>query len=159
MLQTINLITQKRLKKLVETAGKKPGHAEHRLYAEIWDASEKKRLAWGWNSPDVSELSQAYAKHEEAIGTHAEVAAIVNALSRHVPVRGGHMFVARAKKIKRGGPFISGVACPCNGCFKLLADFGIASVTWTEEQMKDYIPYCSLLPSSTGTFIGDYGKS
>lgn len=124
---------------MVEAASKRDGHGKQKMYAEIWSHDLKKKLAWGWNSPDESELSIAYAKSDLAKGTHAEVSAVINALSRHVKIRGGHVVVVRSKKTKRGGELISGLAQPCHGCNKILFDFRIRSVTWTLDQVKGHI--------------------
>jgi len=135
---------------MVKAAGAKPGHGDHRLYAEIWDPVDKKLLAWGHNSKDDSDLSVAYAKHHEVVGTHAEVAAIVNALSRHVRINGASMFIARAKKLRRGGRYVAGLAQPCDGCKKIIDDFGIMDLIYTFGQKGEFIQTVHVLRGSHG---------
>jgi hypothetical protein len=125
----------KRLPKMLKLAASKPGHGKHRLYAEIWrdDDEKPKRVSFGWNNPKEDELSALYKRHELAEGTCAEAEAVIRALSKHNRIAGSTVYVARAKKEKRGGPLIPGHSQPCVGCMRLLEDFDVRCVGYVNE--------------------------
>jgi len=114
---------------MVKIASKQKVYAGHRFYAEIWKNGE--RVGWGYNHPGESDLSRTYAKHDLAEGTHAEVAAIVSAMSRWASVKDSTLLIARAKKNKRGGVFVQGTAIPCAGCTKIIMDMGVGEMFYT----------------------------
>lgn len=124
-------VIEKRMRRMVTIAHSRPGHGKQRLYAEIWKG--RRRVSFGWNNKKTSELSQLYARHEKVVGTCAEAESIIQALSRHAPVAGAAMLVARAKRTRRGGPVVAGHSLPCAGCQRLLRDFKIAEFYYFDE--------------------------
>lgn len=132
---TKNFDIVKRLEKMVHIAEKKPGHGKHKLYAEIWrfvgNPMTYERVSCGWNHSGTSDLSNAYSRHDKTEGTCAECAAVISALSRYKTIAGSIVLVARAKRERRGGPVVRGLAKPCEGCSRLLYDFQVAAVWYT----------------------------
>lgn len=82
-----------------------------------------------------------YGRNSESIYRHAEVAAIKNALNK---IRSGDLsrailYVARVKKNKIGGEFISGLAKPCIGCQSCISDFNIKQVVYTTDEEGKFV--------------------
>lgn len=119
--------------RLVGLAQKKPGHGKHRLYAEIYDSDTSERISFGWNHAGRSDLISHYARNEKVDGTCAEAAAIIAAMSRYRTVVGSTVLVARARRERRGGPIVPGLARPCEGCIRLLKDFKVKEVIYTTD--------------------------
>lgn len=93
-----------------------------------------KIISIGMNSMKSHPLQAKYGKNQHAIFLHAEISAIKNAL-REIDVDDFHkcdIYIARIKKEK---PFtkkyIWGLARPCAGCERAIAEFGIKRVVYT----------------------------
>ena len=123
--------------RLVRLAQKKPGHGKHRLYAEVYDSDTNERISFGWNHAGRSDLISHYARNEKVDGTCAEAAAIIAAISRYRTVVGSTVLVARARRERRGGPVVPGLARPCEGCVRLLKDFKVGKVFYTTDDPDD----------------------
>jgi tRNA(Arg) A34 adenosine deaminase TadA len=91
-----------------------------------------KVVAVGWNSYKSHPMQARYGRHEMAICTHAEVAAISNALRNltNEEVANSDLYVAR---ITRTGDV--GIAKPCEGCDRVIKKFKIRNVFWTVPEM------------------------
>ena len=90
----------------------------------------------GINSYKSDPLQAKYAKNEDAIYLHAEVAAIKNAL-RYVTVndlRKCTLAVVRVKKDNLTGLFRPAMSKPCSGCQSCIAAFEIPTVVYTTEE-------------------------
>lgn len=86
-------------------------------------------LGIGCNRMKSHPFQAKYSKNEESIFLHAEVHAIKNALREHSldRIRGTRMIIVRPTK--KG----YGMAKPCDGCMRALAEFGIDSVYYTTD--------------------------
>ncbi len=132
----------RRIRRMVAIAAKKPGYGKHQLYAEIYDARGE-RISFGWNHAGRSDLLAHYVRHSKVDGTCAEAAAVIQALSRYRSVVGSTLLIARAKKPYRGGPVVSGIAYPCEGCRRLIRDFGILNAFYSTDDwgVEEYQVY------------------
>lgn len=115
---------------MVKIASKHAPVAGHRVYCEIWNGE---RITFG-NNRKTGFCDERYMKNVDAVGMHAEIAALMAAESKPYHVKGAVALVARAKKTRRGGEIVAGLAKPCEGCMRALEDWGIAYVMWTEDQ-------------------------
>lgn len=97
-----------------------------KMAALIYD--RKKLISVGMNSRKSHPLAKQFQKHPEAICTHAEIAAIVNAMRQGISVEGMSMYIARIGRL--GYPLL---AKPCIGCSRALISFGLKNVYWTEN--------------------------
>jgi len=85
----------------------------------------------GVNSSKSHPLAKYYGHNEHAIYSHAELNAIKNAL-RVVSLDTLHycvLYVSRARLINK--QWEHGLAKPCVGCQRAIAEFGIKHVEWT----------------------------
>lgn len=100
-----------------------------------------KIVAIGINSMKSHPMAARFSKNEQAIFLHAEVAAIKNAL-REIEVTDlekMEMYICRVKKPK---PFskrwVWGLAKPCIGCQRAIAEFGLKRVVYTTDVTGTY---------------------
>ena len=98
-------------------------------------------IAFGTNQRKSHPFQAEYGKNPEAIYLHAEINAIKNALRMGYTVddlRKATLYIARAKKAGPvpADPFIWGLAKPCTGCRRCIADFGIKRVLYTTDEQK-----------------------
>jgi tRNA(Arg) A34 adenosine deaminase TadA len=91
-------------------------------------------VSMGINKRKTHPFQQQFAKHEEAIFLHAETDCIVNAL-RQIDaddLKRCSMYITRIKKSDENAKnFISGLAKPCDGCQRALAQFDIGNVYYS----------------------------
>lgn len=116
---------------LFQVAAANPHNAEKMAAAIV---HRNKIISVGINSMKSHPMAAKFGKNEHAIFLHAEVAAIKNAL-REVDVDDlskCDIYIARVKKEK---PFtkkyVSGLAKPCPGCERAIAEFGLKRVVYT----------------------------
>lgn len=116
---------------LAKIAEANPTSAEKMASAIVY---RNKIISVGMNSMKSHPLQAKYAKNEHAIFLHSEIAAIKNAL-REVSVDDlskCDIYVVRVKKEK---PFtkkyVLGLAKPCAGCERAIAEFGLKKVVYT----------------------------
>lgn len=100
-----------------------------------------KIVAIGINSMKSHPMAARFSKNDQAIFLHAEVAAIKNAL-REVEVEDlekMELYICRVKKPK---PFskkwVWGLAKPCIGCQRAIAEFGLKRVVYTTDETGTY---------------------
>ena len=119
------------LKTLTKVAAANPNPTEKFAAAIVF---RNRIVSVGLNSMKSHPLAAKYGKNEYAIFLHSEVAAIKNAL-REVEV--DHLtkcdlYIVRVKKEQ---PFarnvIWGLAKPCIGCQRAIAEFGLKRVIYT----------------------------
>lgn len=103
--------------------------ANARIYASILD--RRWLIAEGSNSVKTHPFQARWGSDEHKIHLHAEINCIVQAVNEISDFRGCTMVVARAKKASTRGPFVWGMARPCEGCQRALAAFGISDVYYT----------------------------
>jgi tRNA(Arg) A34 adenosine deaminase TadA len=121
---------------LAKVAEANPHNAEKMASAIVY---RNRIISIGMNSMKSHPLQAKYAKNEHAIFLHSEIAAIKNAL-REMDVDDlskCEIYVARVKKEK---PFtkkyVLGLAKPCPGCERAIAEFGLKRVVYTCDDGK-----------------------
>ena len=94
-------------------------------------------IAIGVNESKTHPLAKRFSKNAHAIYLHAEIAAIKNALRLiHVDdLKSATLYVARAKRASRDGPWVEGIAAPCEGCARAIMSFGIRKVVYTPDSV------------------------
>lgn len=96
-------------------------------------------IAFGTNKKKTHPFQAQYAKNKDAIDLHAENDAIVNALHQVKidDLERATMYIARAKRSTRGGPFTWGLAKPCTGCMRAISAFNIKRVVYTTDKQGE----------------------
>jgi deoxycytidylate deaminase len=97
-------------------------------------------ISFGYNQKKSHPFQKQYGKSEEAIFLHAEIAAIVGALKNHdlETIKKSSMYVLRLKKVGKSPIMVQGLARPCIGCQRALAQFDIREVYYTTDQIDCY---------------------
>jgi len=91
-------------------------------------------IAYGKNIRKSSPFQKRFGRNEESIWGHAENVAARNAINRMGSVeflRSSTLIVARMKIVN--GKWVRGLACPCEGCSRMIDAYGIPRVIWSEE--------------------------
>jgi deoxycytidylate deaminase len=93
-------------------------------------------LSIGQNKNKSHPFQKKYASNEDAIFLHAETDAIYNALRKYdtETVAKAKLYVCRMKWVNdRKHYFIQGLAKPCKGCQRAIANFNIKHVCYTMD--------------------------
>lgn len=119
---------------LFKTAQTLPPAANARIAASIWDGNLY--LDDGYNSLKTHPFQKKYGKNENCIHLHAEINAICNATRTLASgsLKGCTMVVVRAKKASPRGPWVWGMARPCEGCQRAIVAFGIKNVWYSTNE-------------------------
>ncbi|MEI7674568.1 MAG: deaminase [bacterium] len=108
-----------------------------RLAAAI--VRNNKILSIGINRKKSDPFQARFAKNKEAIFLHAEIHAIKNAL-RELSVddlKGTDLYICRVKRPYSGAKnYVWGMAKPCCGCERAIAEFGIKNVIYSNDHGK-----------------------
>jgi tRNA(Arg) A34 adenosine deaminase TadA len=116
---------------LEKVAAANPHPAEKFAAAVVY---RNRIISIGMNSMKSHPLQAKYSKNEHAIFLHSEIAAIKNAL-RELEVDDltkCDIYITRVKKEKPfSKKFVWGLAKPCPGCQRAIAEFGIKRVIYT----------------------------
>ena len=100
-----------------------------------------KIISIGYNRRKSHPFQAKFAKNPEAIFLHAEVHAIKDAL-RDISVEDlarCELYISRVKKPKAGDKhFVWGLAKPCCGCQRAIAEFGIKRTIYTCDETGNY---------------------
>lgn len=123
---------------LTQVAAANPHPAEKLAAAIVY---RNRIISIGMNSMKSHPMAAKYGKNKEAIFLHAEVSAIKNAL-REVDVDDlarCDIYIARIKKPRPfSNKYVWGLARPCNGCQRAIAEFGIKRVIYTTNENEKY---------------------
>lgn len=95
-------------------------------------------LGTGKNSLKTHPFQKMYGKNEHAIHLHAEVAAILKAVSSGEDLSSAMLVVARAKQSGPSKPFVYGLALPCSGCRMAIASVGIKQVYFSCDGEEEW---------------------
>lgn len=116
---------------LAKVAAANPAQREKLAAAVVY---RNKIVSIGMNSMKSHPLAAKYGKNEHAIFLHAEVAAIKNAL-REIDVDDFTKCDIYITRVKKEAPFtkkyVWGLAKPCAGCERAIAEFGFKRVIYT----------------------------
>ena len=119
---------------LTKVAAANPHNAEKFAAAIVF---RNRIVSVGMNSMKSHPMAAKYGKNKHAIFLHAEIAAIKNAL-REVEV--DHLtkcdlYIVRVKKEQPfTNKFVWGLAKPCPGCERAIAEFGLKRVIYTCDE-------------------------
>jgi deoxycytidylate deaminase len=110
-------------------------------------------IAWGFNSMKSHPFQAQYSRNEESVYWHAENRTLHNALKRYSKseIAGSTMLIVRAKKNRPGpkGEWVCGLAHPCEGCMKSIAEYQIKKVIYTTDT-PNYLGVIDLVNISEG---------
>ena len=124
-------INQGILETLTKVAAANPHQQEKFAAAVVY---RNRIVSVGMNSMKSHPMAAKYSKNEHAIFLHAEVAAIKNAL-REIDVDDFSKCDIYITRVKKDGPFtkkyIWGLAKPCPGCERAIAEFGLKKTIYT----------------------------
>ena len=116
---------------LAKVAAANPNDREKFAAAVVY---RNRIISIGMNSMKSHPMAAKYGKNEHAIFLHAEVAAIKNAL-REINVDDFSkcdIYITRVKKEKPfTKKFVWGLAKPCPGCERAIAEFGFRRTIYT----------------------------
>lgn len=92
-------------------------------------------VATGVNSYKTHPLMVSPGYHREQIYLHAEVDAIRNALRviSQSQLAKSSIYIVRVRRKRDLSGYEYGMARPCLGCSRVIAEFGISSVWWSEN--------------------------
>jgi tRNA(Arg) A34 adenosine deaminase TadA len=96
----------------------------------------KHLVATGVNSYKSHPMMYEWGKNEDSIFLHAEIDAIKNALKLidQNQLSKCDMYIVRVKrKSIKDQTFVHGIAKPCTGCSRAIANFNLRNVYWTED--------------------------
>lgn len=98
-------------------------------------------IAIGTNRMRTDPMQAKYGRNKDSIFLHAEIHAIKNALRTNSveDIRDTVLYVCRVKRPdERSRSFVSGMAKPCEGCMRAVAEFGIKNVIYTTDEIGKY---------------------
>ena len=128
-------MTQKIVDMLTRLAIENPG-VQGRFKMAAGIVYRKHLIATGVNSYKTHPMMYQYGKNEDSIFLHAEIDAIKNAL-RLIDTQQltkCDMYIVRVKrKSPSNRAFVHGLAKPCPGCRRAIANFNLRNVYWTED--------------------------
>lgn len=95
-------------------------------------------ISLGVNRLKTDPFQKRFGKTPYSIYLHAEIAAIKNAIKRlnAGDLSKATLYVARVKSVKDS--VVYGLAKPCSGCQRAIAEFGIKQVIFTNEEESNY---------------------
>lgn len=94
-------------------------------------------MAIGTNRRKTDPLQAKYSKNADAIYLHSEINCIKNALRNYSveELEGSTMYVCRVKRPhETSKKWVWGLAKPCEGCSRAIAEFGIKNVVYTTDK-------------------------
>lgn len=97
-------------------------------------------IATGINSYKTHPLMAQWGQNEESICLHAEIDAIKNALRLITPSQLAKcdMYIVRVKRPEPNSTgWVHGLAKPCDGCKRAIANFDLRSVYYTTDDHWD----------------------
>lgn len=100
----------------------------------------KHLVATGMNSYKTHPLMNEWGKNEDSIHLHAEIDAIKNALRLidQNQLSKCDLYIVRVKrKSSKDRAFVHGLAKPCPGCCRAIANFNLRNVFYTEDTELD----------------------
>lgn len=96
-----------------------------------------KIVSMGFNYKKSDPLQKRFGRNEDAIYLHAEIHAIKMALKTISvdELAGCDLYVCRVKRPRpRSSEWVWGLAKPCKGCSRAIAEFDIRSVVYTTDE-------------------------
>jgi len=100
----------------------------------------KHLVATGMNSYKTHPLQTKWGRNEDSIYLHAEIDAIKNALRLidQNQLSKCDLYIVRVKrKSSKDRAFVYGLAKPCPGCKRAIANFNLRNVFYTEDELDE----------------------
>jgi len=96
--------------------------------------TNKGALAVGINSYKTHPLQKQFGRNKHSIYLHAEIAALVMALSTYARglLSDSTLYVVRAKFNPETERFVYGLAKPCPGCMRAIKYYGIKRIVYSK---------------------------
>ena len=98
-------------------------------------------ISTGRNQYKSHPFAAQFSKNDEAIFLHAETNAIVNSLN-HIDkedLRKATLYIYRVKHPDNNKrKFINGLAKPCKGCMRAIAEFDFKRVVYTTDELDTF---------------------
>lgn len=110
-----------------------------RLSAAI--VKNNRLISIGINRKKSDPLQAKYSKNKDAIFLHAEIHAIKNALKEYdvKDLEDSVLYICRVKRpAEKSKKWVWGLAKPCEGCARAIAEFGIKNVIYTTDKHMHY---------------------
>lgn len=127
------------LNTLEKIAAANPNPTEKLAAAIVW---RNRIISVGLNSMKTHPLQAKYGRNKHSVFLHAEIAAIKNAL-REIDVDDFTKCEIYIVRVKKERPFskkyVRGLAKPCSGCARAIAEFGLRRVIYTCDNGKHEI--------------------
>jgi cytidine deaminase len=130
----VTRLASRRLPKMVSQASRATYFAKAKVTAEVWE--DGVRLSYGKNGEETYEADE---DNSERVGHCAEEEAILRAFFSGTRPNNAVLLVARAKKRSRSGPWVQGLAKPCDRCRKLMKRYGVGVVAYTDDHESHVI--------------------
>jgi tRNA(Arg) A34 adenosine deaminase TadA len=127
------------LETLTKVAEANDEYPRARLAAAL--VKSNKVLSIGINRNKTDPLQAKYGRNDESIFLHAEIHAIKNALREHSleDIENSTLYVCRVKRPEqKSKKWVWGLARPCDGCSRAIAEFGIKNVIYTTDTHMCY---------------------
>ena len=96
-----------------------------------------KIMSIGINRRKTDPMMAKYCKNKDAIFLHAEIHAIKNALKEYSveDLEDSVLYICRVKRPnEKSKKWVHGMARPCAGCSRAIAEFGIRNVIYTTDK-------------------------
>lgn len=96
-----------------------------------------KIISIGINRKKSDPLQAKYGKNKDAIFLHAEIHALKNALREYdvEELKDTVLYICRVKRLNQHSmKWVWGMAKPCEGCSRAIAEFGIRNVVYTTDK-------------------------
>jgi tRNA(Arg) A34 adenosine deaminase TadA len=96
-----------------------------------------KIMSIGINRRKTDPMMVKYCKNKDAIFLHAEIHAIKNALKEYTveDLEDAVLYICRVKRPHESSKkWVWGMARPCPGCARAIAEFGIRNVVYTTDK-------------------------
>jgi deoxycytidylate deaminase len=122
------------LRMLTKVAEANCGHGRYKLASAI--VSSNRIVSIGTNRLKTDPLQAKYGRNRECIFLHSEISAIKNALYTTTDFSKSDLYTVRVKRPdeKAKHSWVWGMAKPCEGCSRAIAEFGIRSVVYSTDK-------------------------
>jgi tRNA(Arg) A34 adenosine deaminase TadA len=97
-------------------------------------------IAFGFNQMKTHTLQAKYSKNPNSIFLHSEIDVLRRSLNKISvdDLKKCDLYICRAKRKDKTGPFITGLSYPCAGCMRAIAAFGIKNVFYSIENDEGF---------------------
>lgn len=129
-------MNEKIVEMLTRLAIDNPGIRNNQFKFGVGIVHKNNLIATGVNSYKTHPLMAQWGQNKDSIHLHAEIDAIKNALKLITPsqLTKCDMYIVRVKRPEsNSNTWVHGLAKPCKGCRRAIANFGLKNVYYTQE--------------------------